>query len=205
MPLHAEHHQCTHVSSCMHAKAYPCVCAACHTRRQSAGRRTSSASRADLKRRDRCWFILARGATPEDRAATASARSLLARCVSFGGASKAGPPCGARGRTVDSHEEQLLWLHDLDQLLQVRKDLDNHLRLCQPRAGVVAVRAVVDDAVHVQVQVVHDWHAGAGNGLVDERVALAEPAVKLWDACARSAATVLNVRDTRLKRLTTMV
>ena len=88
--------------------------------------------------------------------------------------------------TVDGHEEQLLGLHDLEQLVHVVEDLHDHLRLCKLGARVVAMRAVVDDAVHVQVQVVDLGDVGLRDGLVDEWVSLAHPSVELGDACSQT-------------------
>ena len=86
--------------------------------------------------------------------------------------------------TVNGHEEQLLRLHDLEQLVQVVENFHNHLRLRQLGARIIAMRAVVDDAVHVQVQVVDLGDVGLRNGLVDQRIPLAQPPVELGDACS---------------------
>ena len=90
----------------------------------------------------------------------------------------------ARVHTVNGHEEQLLGLHDLEQLVQVVEDFNNHLRLRELRSRIIAMRTVVDDAVHVQVQVVNLGDVGLRNGLIDEGVPLAQPPVKLGDACS---------------------
>ena len=69
--------------------------------------------------------------------------------------------------TVNSSKEKLLRLDDLEELLYVGEDLQDHLLLCELYIGVIAVCTVVNDAIHVQVEVVNDWHMRAGNGLVD--------------------------------------
>jgi hypothetical protein len=86
--------------------------------------------------------------------------------------------------TINRHEHQFAWLHDVDQLVQVAEDAYDHLRLCQLQVGVVRMRTVMNNAIHVQVQVVHlgrglcccDWH-------VEQWVPLTEPAVELGDSC----------------------
>ena len=69
------------------------------------GARTSSRSLADLKRRDRCWFILARGATPVGRThGWGQARSVLGRAPGVvvgwgeGGGGSAAGQAGSRRR-----------------------------------------------------------------------------------------------------------
>ncbi len=55
-----------------------------------------------------------------------------------------------RGRhTVYGHEEQLLRLYNLEELLQIPKDLDDHLLLRDLPSRVIPVSAIVDDAIHV--------------------------------------------------------
>lgn len=86
--------------------------------------------------------------------------------------------------TINGSKEELLRLHDLEQPLDVGENLDDHLLLSQLHVGVVAMCAVVDDTVHVQVEVVHHRHVSAGYRLVDERVPLAQPSVELGDPCS---------------------
>ena len=85
--------------------------------------------------------------------------------------------------TVNGHEEKLLGLHDLEQLLQVVEHFDNHFCLCQFCAWIIAMRAIVDDPIHIQVQVVYFWHVGFCYGLIHEWVSLAQPSVELWNTC----------------------
>ena len=47
----------------------------------------------------------------------------------------------------------------------------------------IRVSAPVDDSVHVEVERVDLGDVRAEDGLVDERIALGEPAVELGDAC----------------------
>lgn len=53
--------------------------------------------------------------------------------------------------TVDGHEQQLPRLDDLNQLVDVMKDLDHHIVLGQLDLALVRMGAIVDDAVHVQI------------------------------------------------------
>ena len=85
--------------------------------------------------------------------------------------------------TVHGHEQQLLRLHDAEQLVQILEDPQDHLGFRHLGTRVVAVRAVVDDSVHVEVERVDLGDVRAEDGLVDERIALGEPAVELGDAC----------------------
>lgn len=86
--------------------------------------------------------------------------------------------------TVDSHEQELLRLSNADELVEVVEDFQNHVLLRQPDAALrIAMGAVVDHAVHVQVQVVDDRHDRAATRLVDERIPLAQPSVELGDTC----------------------
>lgn len=68
--------------------------------------------------------------------------------------------------TIDCHEQQLLGLDDLKQAVQVIEDAYNHLCLCELGIGVVSVGAVVDDAIHVQVQIVYHWDLRTVCGLI---------------------------------------
>ena len=45
--------------------------------------------------------------------------------------------------TVDGHEQQLLRLNDVDQLIQVVEDFHSHLILCELAAWMVPVCSVV--------------------------------------------------------------
>ncbi len=71
----------------------------------------------------------------------------------------------------------------MEKPVQVSEDAHYHLIFRELDVGVVAVRAVVDDAVHVQIKVIHDRHNRGPSRHVDQRVALAEPSIKLGDAC----------------------
>ena len=57
---------------------------------------------------------------------------------------------------VNGHEEHFPWLDHAEQHLDVVEDVRDDLLLCDPevRIIVVGVRTVVDDPVHVQIQVV---------------------------------------------------
>ena len=152
---------------------------------------TSSLSFAALNLRDRCWFIFARGATPARRISSAkSICKAIARpqCIHQRLHLKEEEMQTVKGHrkkanTVNGHEEEFLGLDYLKQLLQVVEDLYDHLRFCELCAWIIAMRAVVDDPVHVQIQVVHFWHVGLCNRLIDERVSLAQPSIKLRNTC----------------------
>ena len=92
--------------------------------------------------------------------------------------------CTRGMRTIDGHEEQLLRLYDLEELLQIPKDLDDHLLLCDFPSGVVPVCAIVDDAIHVQVKVVDYWHVRFCYRLIYKRIPLTQPPVELWNTCS---------------------
>ena len=57
--------------------------------------------------------------------------------------------CTTSDLTINSHEQQSLWLYNLEQLVQVGENLDNHFVLGEFRAWVVAVCAVMYDTIHV--------------------------------------------------------
>ena len=94
--------------------------------------------------------------------------------------------------TINRSEQQLLGLHDLEELLKVLEDLDNHLVLRELYIRIVSMRAVVDDAIHVQVQVVDHGHMGAGYGLIDQRVPLTQPSVKFGYTYRTRTAAAMN-------------
>ena len=144
----------------------------------------------DLKRRARCWFILARGAEPSMAMNSSFCISGRAREASMPICHKHGPisssmptssacsqPCCAHNarptcslqtarlvcKSLKSPPPQArLRLDDVEQLVQVGEDLDYHLLLRQLHLRVVAVRAVVDDAVL--------WQRRGGQGFVRRSV-----------------------------------
>ena len=69
--------------------------------------------------------------------------------------------------TVYGKKEQPLWLNKVDKLVEVVKNLEQHFRLCGLAVWIVAVSAVVDDAVHVKVQVIDDGDSDRGSGHID--------------------------------------
>ena len=104
---------------------------------------------------------------------------------------------GARRDAVDGHEEHLARAHGANDAVNVARDRGKHLSLRLGRGAVLRVHARVDDAVHVEVQVVEldairacaapvDGHAALLLLLDDGRDALgvlvAQPAVKGGDA-----------------------
>lgn len=107
--------------------------------------------------------------------------------------------------TINCHEQQLLWLDNLEQLVKVAKDFDNHFLLSQLGSRIVAMRAVVDDSIHVKVEVVYKRGLANIGWLVEQGISLTQPTVKLRDACIpcesqdRSAYRGLSYRDARLQ------
>ena len=87
------------------------------------------------------------------------------------------------GHTIYGHEQQLLRLHNLEELLQIPEDLYDHLLFCYLPSWVIPMRAVVDDTVHVQVQVVDHWHVCFCYRLIYKRVPLAQPPIKFRNTC----------------------
>ncbi len=69
----------------------------------------------------------------------------------------------------------------MEEFIKVGKDTHNHLIFRHFDVWVVAMCAIVDDAVHIEVEVVNDGDNGSPARLIDERVALAKPAVKFRD------------------------
>ena len=88
--------------------------------------------------------------------------------------------------TINCHKQQPLWLYNLKQLVQVAKDLDDHFLLGKRGAWVISVCAVVNDAVHVQVQVVYERSFANIGWLVEQGVSFAQPSVELGDACGNT-------------------
>lgn len=87
--------------------------------------------------------------------------------------------------TVNCHEQQPLWLDNLEQLVKIAKDFDDHFFFSQFGAGIVAMCAVVDDSIHVKVKIVHKRGLANIGWLVEQGVSLAQPAVELRDSCAK--------------------
>ena len=89
-----------------------------------------------------------------------------------------------RRHAVDGHEEHLLRHHSVEQLVNVLEHLGHDVRFRHGPGQSVAMSAVVDDAVHVQVKIIELWlHLDGIHRLAYQRVALAKPAEKLWHAC----------------------
>mmetsp|Transcript_5546 Transcript_5546/g.17558 ORF Transcript_5546/g.17558 Transcript_5546/m.17558 type:complete len:400 (-) Transcript_5546:30-1229(-) len=95
----------------------------------------------------------------------------------------------ARRDAVDGEVDDLLRAHDLQHFVGKREDALELLALAhRSQLGLVGVRAHVDDAVHVEVQVIHAAFAvgvggeAVGDALHDLRVLVGEPAEHLGDA-----------------------
>ena len=100
---------------------------------------------------------------------------------------------GARRTAVDRHIEELLGADDAYEAADVAKGLHEDLALLlHAEASRVVVRTVVDDAVHVQVEVVELRDLLRGDVLIDQRVALREPAIETRDAHGLDRATSLE-------------
>mmetsp|Transcript_5938 Transcript_5938/g.21724 ORF Transcript_5938/g.21724 Transcript_5938/m.21724 type:complete len:235 (+) Transcript_5938:3934-4638(+) len=69
---------------------------------------------------------------------------------------------GARRDAVDGHVEQLARPHHAEEPVDVREDVLEHLRHRGGRRPILRVEAGVDDAIHVQVQVVPLPAVGVG-------------------------------------------
>ena len=89
--------------------------------------------------------------------------------------------------TVNCHQEQLLGLDDLKQAVQVVEDAYSHLCLHELGVGGVSVGAVVNAAIHVQVQVMVTGICALSAGWFQEGSPLAEPSADLGDACIRKS------------------
>ena len=67
----------------------------------------------------------------------------------------------------------------MDELVKVVEDLQDHVLLRELHGRVVAVRARVDDPVHVEVEVVHGRRSVDPDRLAQEGVPLAQPSEEL--------------------------
>ena len=85
--------------------------------------------------------------------------------------------------TINGHKEQPLWLDNLKQLVKVGENLDYHLLLSELRARIIAVRTIVNDAVHVEVQIVNYRRFANISWLVEQRVSFAQPAIEFRNPC----------------------
>lgn len=86
--------------------------------------------------------------------------------------------------TIYSHEQHLLWLDYLHQLFQVCEYLQHHSMLVVLDVSAICVRAVVDDPIHVQVQVVDLWGTlRCRDLLIEKGISFGKPSVELGDTC----------------------
>ena len=83
--------------------------------------------------------------------------------------------------TVYGSKEKLLWLDNVEEPVYVLKCLQHHLFLCELDIGVISMGAIMDNAVHVQIEVVIDRYVCAGTWLICQRISLAEPAKEFGD------------------------
>lgn len=95
--------------------------------------------------------------------------------------------------TIDGREKQLLRLHNLEQPINVFKCLQNHLLLCELDVRVIAMSAIVNDAIHVQVEVIEYRNIGAGTGLIGEWISLTQPSEELWNPCKTKSEVVQSL------------
>lgn len=99
---------------------------------------------------------------------------------------------GPRGYAIDGDVQQPHWPDQLYQRIQVRADGDHHVCFCGWRAvclqrGLVrTMRAIVENAVGVDVQVVHLGMWQRRSGTVYQRVTFRQPAVKQRHAHRRA-------------------
>eukprot|EP00047_Mylnosiga_fluctuans_P011955 m.23935 g.23935 ORF g.23935 m.23935 type:complete len:497 (-) comp3950_c0_seq2:77-1567(-) len=89
-----------------------------------------------------------------------------------------------RRNAIDGHVQQPLRADDGDEVLQVRKHaLEDHLLGKDDRGiDIAGVRALVNDAVHVQVEIIKLRDLVAVHCLAQARIALAHPSEELRDA-----------------------
>jgi hypothetical protein len=146
--------------------------------------RTSWRSFPALNRLERCWFIFARGATPVT--GVYSIQAILSGTV-LGTMNTA---VGKEWRTINGHVQELLGLCYADQAFNIHEYAMHHLllRYCS-LSCIIRMCAVVNDAVHVQVQVV-DFNRFIRNLLKHQWVPLREPSKELGNSC-----TEANVAD----------
>mmetsp|Transcript_11071 Transcript_11071/g.31053 ORF Transcript_11071/g.31053 Transcript_11071/m.31053 type:complete len:228 (+) Transcript_11071:592-1275(+) len=97
---------------------------------------------------------------------------------------------GARSHAVYRHVQQPLGPDEVEYNVEVRKDILHHDLEAQRtpvlHAVFARVDAAVDDAVHVQVEVIKHWHETLrGDSGVDEWHPARNPPVKLWHSHGR--------------------
>jgi hypothetical protein len=91
---------------------------------------------------------------------------------------------GSRCDTIDSHEKSFSGLHNVEQILDVTKNIGNHLRFGEMNhLAVIRMSAVMNDTIHIQIKIVKDRaNILEIDGLVNERVALGKPSKELGNA-----------------------
>ena len=93
----------------------------------------------------------------------------------------------SRCHAIDRHVQHLIRSRHSKQMIQIRENLGHHLVFSHSRIHIrpCAVRAVVNDTIHVQVQVIDPRDLISRDLLLEQRVALGEPSEKLRDAHRR--------------------
>mmetsp|Transcript_34898 Transcript_34898/g.87809 ORF Transcript_34898/g.87809 Transcript_34898/m.87809 type:complete len:212 (-) Transcript_34898:23-658(-) len=97
---------------------------------------------------------------------------------------------GTRCDTIDSHKEDLARFHKAEDLFQVTKNVLDHFAFTQEFGSALGVviwmRTAMDDAVHVQIEMIELWMQVSFHGGVDERVALRHPSKELGHSHSES-------------------
>lgn len=62
--------------------------------------------------------------------------------------------------SINCEKKQLLWLDHVEKRLKVKKNVIEDLLFCDAKVDVVIIRmrAVVNDSIHIQIQVVEFWN-----------------------------------------------
>jgi hypothetical protein len=90
---------------------------------------------------------------------------------------------GSRGAPIDRHHKHFLRPDQVKNILYVPKYSKKHFGFCQSRIRVIAVCAVVNNAVHVKVQIVKLRNDNLMRKvLIDEGIPLRKPPIKLRDS-----------------------
>jgi hypothetical protein len=96
--------------------------------------------------------------------------------------------------TVDGHVEDTLGPDEVENLVDVAK-YSHHLILFRESDDVISVSmgAVVDNAIHVQIEVVKLWHSNRRSYRMQrERITLRQPSEKSWDS--HHSNKLINIR-----------
>lgn len=170
----------------------------------------SFASWAARNRRDRCWFIFARGATPSVCLLVVFLRTWMEKELHspwrLGNISRCSRPRGDRNvpaatfKHTNCDQQNLTRPRHIHHPVCVFEDLEHHLRLVCRRRLSFGMRTWMYDTVEVEVQIIRLFAIGVRLGCVDRdfltvnfvgllfdngrddlRVLLLKPSEKGWD------------------------